>query len=331
MKIDIYTHIFPEKFYENWLKVAPDLADIGKRMMSVRPVFDLNARFKVMDEGGDYRQIISLPNPPLEAITTPEVGAELAGLANDTMAELVDKHPDRFPGFVASLALHNFDAAMKEIDRAIKKLGAKGIQIFTQVKGKPLDDPQFQPLFSTMVDYDLPIWLHPGRSAMVKDYGAEEKSRFEMWWALGWPYDTSVAMARLVFNGLFDRYPGIKIITHHCGGMIPYFEGRLNAGLKNLGARTSDEDYSHVLSSLKRLHGDYFRMFYADTAMFGAVIGTKCGIEYFGPDHVVFASDCPFASLPDTIDAMSELGLSDIDLDKIYCKNAEKLMNTRFQ
>ena len=331
MKIDIYTHIFPEKFYKKWLQVAPSLADIGKRMTSVRPVFDLNERFRMMDQADDYRQIISLPNPPLETITTPEVGAELAGVANDTMAELVNKHPNRFPGFVASLALHNFDAAMDEIDRAIKNLGAKGIQIFTQVKGKPLDDLQFQSLFAKMIEYDLPIWLHPGRPAMVKDYGVEEKSRFELWWALGWPYDTSVAMARLVFNGLFDRHPAIKIITHHCGGMIPYFEGRLDAGLKNLGARTSDDDYSQVLGSLRRPHAEYFKMFYADTAMFGAVIGTKCGLEFFGADRIVFATDCPFAPFVETIDAMSKLGLNDVDLDKVYCRNAEKLMNTRFQ
>ncbi|MDP6173061.1 MAG: amidohydrolase family protein [Rhodospirillales bacterium] len=330
MKIDIYTHIFPEKFFEKWMEAAPGLADIGKRMKSVRAVSDLDFRFKKMDEVEDYAQIISLPNPPLEAITTPEIGTELAHIANETMAELVDKYPDRFPGFVAALAMHNFDGAMKEMRHAIADLGAKGAQTFTQVKGRPLDDPHFDPFFKAMHGYDLPIWLHPARPAEVKDFGQEEKSRYEMWWALGWPYDTSVTMTRLAITGLYDRYPGLKIITHHCGGMIPFFEGRLDVGMESLGQRTSDEDYSEVLSSLKRPHGEYYKMFYADTAMFGATIGTKCGIEYFGADNVVFASDCPFASIPEAVGMMDHLGLNDVDKEKIFKGNAERLMNTSF-
>ena len=190
MKIDIYTHIFPQDFYARWMAAAPGLADIGKRMISVTAVHDLDARFRAMDGFGDYAQIISLPNPPLESITTPEIGTELARMGNDSMAEICAKHGDRFPGFVAALALHDFDGAMTELHRAITELGAKGVQIFTQVNGRPLDDPEFRPLFAAMADHDLPIWLHPGRPAMVSDYGAEKRSRFEMWWALGWPYDT---------------------------------------------------------------------------------------------------------------------------------------------
>ena len=122
-----------------------------------------------------------------------------------------------------------------------------------------------------MAGYDLPIWLHPARTAAMPDYAAEKKSRFEMWWCFGWPYETTVAMARLVFSGVFDRHPELKIVTHHLGGgMIPFFDGRIGAGMEVLGSRTSDEDYSKVLSSLKRPHLDYFREFYADTALFGA-------------------------------------------------------------
>ena len=102
MYIDIYTHIFPNEFYENMTRVAPSLGNIGKRMKSVAEVHDLDARFRAMDPFGDYRQIISLPNPPLEDITSPEQGIELARIGNDTMAEMVEKNRDRFPGFVAA-------------------------------------------------------------------------------------------------------------------------------------------------------------------------------------------------------------------------------------
>src|SRR5260370_9933839 len=100
----------------------------------------------------------------------------------------------------------------------------------------------------------------------MTDYAAEAKSRYEMWWCFGWPYDTSVAMSRLVFAGLFDRHPGIKIITHHCGGMIPYFDGRVGPGLAVLGARTSGEVYSTALALLPRPHLGHSKHLYARTA-----------------------------------------------------------------
>ena len=195
-----------------------------------RLLFDLDARFRHMDEFGDYRQVVSLPNPPIEDMTTPAQGAEFARVANDAMAELVAGHPDRFPAFAASLPMHNPDAAMEELHRAVGELKAGGIQIFTNVAGKPLDNGEFAPVFAAMADYDLPIWLHPARPAGFADYDSEMRSRYQIWWCFGWPYETTVAMSRIVFSGLFDRHPGLKILTHHLGGMVPYFESRIEHG-----------------------------------------------------------------------------------------------------
>ena len=137
MFVDIYTHIFPADFYKRMSEIAPKLGNIGKRMQSVTEVHDLDARFRAMDPFGDYRQIISLPNPPLEDITTPEQGIELARIGNDTMAEIVERNSDRFPGFVAALAMHSVDETMVELHRAVRDLGAVGVQIFTNVGGRP--------------------------------------------------------------------------------------------------------------------------------------------------------------------------------------------------
>lgn len=326
MFIDIYTHIFPGEFYAKMTKAAPKLENIGKRMQSVTAIHDLDERFRQMDPFGDYRQIISLPNPPLEEITDPATGTELAKVGNDAMAELVQKHPDRFPGFVAALAMHDMESAMVELHRAMKDLGARGVQIFTNIDGKPLDLPEFQPLFDAMAEYDLPIWMHPTRPASRSDYASEERSRYEMWWCFGWPYETSIAMTRLVFDGLFDRHPAIKIVTHHMGGMIPFFDGRIGPGMDVLGARTTDEDYSEVLSSLKKPHLEYFKMFYADTAMFGTNTGIKCGLDFFGDDQVVFSTDCPFAPVRETFQSIDALNLESASLDKIMFGNAAKLM-----
>ena len=186
------------------------------------------------------------------------------------MADLVRRYPDRFPGFVASLPLTNPDASLRELHRAVEDLGARGFQMFTNVCGRPISAPEFLPLFEAMAAYDLPIWLHPFRGADFSDYATEDRSQYEIWWTFGWPDDTSAAMARLVFAGYFDRFPELKIITHHMGAMAPYFEGRVGPGWDQLGARTSDKDYSAVLEALAKRPLDYFKMFYADTALFGA-------------------------------------------------------------
>src|ERR1044071_7358928 len=93
--IDIYCHIYPERFFQEMTRIAPNLGNIAKSLRGIVKLFDLDARFKEMDEFGDYRQIISLPNPAIEDIAKPDVGMQLARIANDSMAELCRKHPDR--------------------------------------------------------------------------------------------------------------------------------------------------------------------------------------------------------------------------------------------
>jgi aminocarboxymuconate-semialdehyde decarboxylase len=330
MILDIYTHILPDAFFREMSRASPKLENIGARLRGVKKLFDLDLRFAEMDTIGDYRQVISLPNPPLEEIAGGATAQHLARVANDAMAELVAQHPRRFPAFVAAVSLDDVDAALREAERAIGELGARGIQIFTNIAGHPLDEPRFAPLFAAMAAHDLPIWLHPARNAAMPDYASESKSRFEMWWCFGWPYETSVAMARLVFSGVFDRHPGLKIVTHHLGGgMIPFFDGRIGAGMEVLGSRTSDEDYSKVLSSLKRPHLDYFREFYADTALFGAGNGLICGLDFFGADRVVFSTDAPLGPIAKTIEAVDALDLDAQAREKIMVGNAERLMNIR--
>ena len=332
MKLDIFNHIFPTDFYEKMMEVNPNLVDIGKRVRGIPVLFDLEARFRCMDEFEDYAQIICLASPPIELIAGPDVTPDLAKVANDGMAEYVAKYPDRFPGFIASMPMNNPDASLEEIDRVIKDLKAVGIQFFTNVNGKPLDLPEFKPLFEKMAGYDLPIWIHPARGANFPDYLTEKKSKYEIWWTFGWPYDTSAMMARLVFGGYFDMFPNLKIITHHLGGMVPYFEGRVGPGWDQLGARTSDEDYSSILKNLKKPHLEYFKMFYADTALFGSLAGTICGLEFFGVDNVLFASDSPFdpekgpGYIRETIKIVDALPIADGDRQKIYEGNARRLM-----
>jgi aminocarboxymuconate-semialdehyde decarboxylase len=256
----------------------------------------------------------------------------MAKIANDGLAEVVQKNPDLFLAFGACLPMNNPDATLKELDRAITQLGAKGVQLYTNINGKALDAPEFQPVFDEMARRTLPIWLHPTRGADFPDYATEDKSQYEIWWTFGWPYETSAAMARMVFSGLFDRHPDIKIITHHGGGMIPFFEGRVGYGWDQLGKRTSDVDYGALLRSMKKRPIDYFRNFLADTAMFGALGGTRCSLDFFGVDKVLFASDMPFEPTPglyvrETIRVIESLDLTPDQKDRIYRRNAQRILN----
>ena len=333
MKIDIFNHIFPRKFWEKYIDRGSSGKDIGKRVANIQTIVDVDSRLRILDEFGDYVQVLTLPMPPLEILAGPDKSPRLAKEGNDGLAELVQKH-DRFLGFGAALPMNNCDAALKEMERSLDELGAFGVQLYSNAAGKPLDAHEFQPIFQEAARRDIHIWIHPARGADFSDYQTESKSLYEIWWTFGWPYETSVAMSRLVFAGYFDRFPALKIITHHMGGMIPYFEGRVGYGWDQLGKRTSDVDYVSLLKSMKKRPVEYFKNFYADTALFGAGPATKCGLEFFGVEKVVFASDMPFEPAPglyarETIKCVEALDLSKEHKDKIYRGNAEKLLKLK--
>jgi len=331
LKIDLFNHFFPKRFWEEFLVSSYGLKDMGKRVANIPCIFDLDARFRSMDEFGEYTQLISLGSPPIEVFFGAADAVRMARIGNDGQAELCQKYPDRFIGFIASLPMCEPAEAVKELNRSVSELGAKGIQLYTNVLGKPLDAPEFLPVFEEAARLDVPIWLHPARSAAFSDYATEEKSKYEIWWTFGWPYETSTAMARLVFSGMFDRLPNLKIITHHMGGMIPYFEGRVGYGWDKLGSRTTDENYEALLKSMKKRPVDYFRSFLADTALFGARAATVCGLDFFGINNVVFASDTPFEPTPglyirETIKVIESLDLTAAQKDQIYRGNAVRLL-----
>jgi predicted TIM-barrel fold metal-dependent hydrolase len=337
LKIDTFNHIFPKPFFERLQAVAVNKGAI-KRWLNIPFLYDVDVRFRMLEEfGGDYRQVLSLSAPPIESINPDrQITLDLATLANDSMANLVRLYPDRFPGFIASLPLNYPDESINEIERALIKLEAIGVQVFSNVNGVPLDDPRFEPLFKAADRLRCPIFLHPARGATFADYPSEDKSKYEIWWTFGWPYETSVAMQRLVFSGLFDRLPNIRIVAHHLGAMIPYFEGRIGYGLDQFGARTADEDYEGLRKSMPKRPYDYFKMFWGDTAVFGSKAATECGLSFFGPDQVVFASDAPFDPeggslyIRETLKVIDSLDITEAERHKIYQGNAERLFNCAF-
>jgi predicted TIM-barrel fold metal-dependent hydrolase len=330
MRIDIFNHFMPKAYLDRLGDLIP-----GHPVLTAFPrlktLWDLDARRRLLDEFGDMQHVLSLANPPPELIASPDKSPELVRFTNDSLAEICRKHADRFPAFIASLPMNNIEASVAEADRAIKGLGARGVQVFTNVAGKPLSAPEFRPLFERMAAHDLPVWVHPMRTAQFADYASEKTSENEIWFSFGWPYETTACMTRLIYCGLFDELPTLKIISHHMGGMIPYFAGRIKLGFEQIFFGTPERNPAAEQARLKKHPLEYYKMLYADTAL-GEIEPTRCGHAFFGTAHCLFATDAPFDSeqgrglMRNTIAAVNALEISQAEKDAIFTGNASRLL-----
>lgn len=320
-KIDMFTHILPLK-YKKALDRKAEYTYLKEKTYPLFPgVSDLEARFRVMDSYEGFKQVLTISLPALEMVVDVASACELAKIANDEMAELIAKYPERFVAAVACLPMNSIDAALREADRAIRELGFKGVQIYTPTNGKPLDNPEFIALYEKMCEYDLPIWIHPARAHSTPDYVGESHSRYSIASVIGWPYETTVAMTRLVFSGILEKYPHIKFITHHGGGMLPFFGSRI------AGERSQRRIAEERGRELSRLPMEYFRMFYSDTATIPSVPSLMCVYAFFSPDHMVFGTDLPsIRGIDQTINAIESMDIPDFEKKKIFEGNAKRLL-----
>ncbi len=295
---------------------------------------DLDLRFRQLEEFGDgYRQVLSIPAPPVEDLGSVKVSRELARIGNEALAALVRDYPEHFAGFVACMPMNDVDATLEEIDYACGDLGAAGIQIYTHVNGRALDDPCYEPVWSQMAALDKAIWVHPSRDSSWSDYPSEERSKYELWWVFGWEYDTAIFMGRMVMSGVLERHADLKFLIHHGGSMVPHFAGRIGPGLDQLGARTPPDHRQYIETyPLSKRPIDYFKQFYVDTALFGSRHAVQCSLAFFGVDHVLFASDSPFdpelgpGYIRSTIANLEDLDLTDEERFAIYEGNAQRVL-----
>ena len=328
--IDAYNHFFPKRYYDALLETPAGTKDLGKRVRGIPALSNLDERRRVVGMFEDYAQVLSLGLPAVERLWGAEKAPEMARIGNDGLAEIVARHPDQFVGYSALLPMNVPEAAVREAERVLAN-GANAVQIASNVNGRPLDEPEFWPIFEVIAKSGKPILLHPARTREMPDYPTEKHSKYEICSVLGWPYETGVTLARLVFSGIMDRYPDLKVIAHHLGGVIPYLEGRVGHSWDQLGARTSDEDYASLLKRLKKRPYDYFKDFYGDTAVEGARAATVCGLDFFGAEHVLFASDCPFDKekgpgyIRSTIAVIESLGLTAADKERVCHGNARRM------
>ena len=331
MIIDIFNHFMPKPYLDRLQQIIPGHV-ATTAFPRLKTLIDVDARLKLLESFEGLQQVLSLANPPLELVGDPNLTPDLARLANDSLAEVCRKHPDYFPTFIAALPMNNIDATVAEIDRAINGLGARGIQVFTNVAGKPLSASEFRPVFQSMAGHDLPVWIHPMRGPNFPDYASEKASEDEIWFSFGWPYETTACVTRLIYSGLFDELPALKIITHHMGGMIPYFPIKINLGFKQIFFGTPERNPVAEECGLKRPPMDYFKMLYADTAIGGEMAPTRCGHAFFGTERCLFATDAPFDAeqgrslVADTIRGIEALALPENEMDRIWAGNARQLL-----
>ena len=354
MKIDIYSHITPQKFIDtfskkfyDWEKAIGHAAEYGRPTLN-----DVEARLRLMDTYDDYVQVLVPSQTTFEPFLNPQDAAEMAMVFNDATAELVNKYPDKFIAAAAVIPQYNLDAAIKEIDRTIGQMGFKGILIRTPIfyyeearpreKGpnydtiRPIDIPEFIAIYEKMAQYDLPIWIHPEGQTGIPVYPGEKRGKYGIYHVLGWPIESAIAMSRLVCSGVLRKYPNLKFIIHHCGsGIVPALGNRIaNEFDKYIAGGGIKFDRPEDNPFTLKNAADYYKMFYADTALYGGDPGgLMCGHSFFGPEHVVFATDFPFDMaggdkfIQRTIESVYRMSISDAEKQMIFEGNAQRVLH----
>jgi uncharacterized protein len=293
VRIDVYTHFVPLRFLDFAENLGQQSNPATSRSFFTRKpaLVDVHARLRLLDRNEVDIHVL-IPAPWLESfpqlLKDRALAVQAARIMNDELAAVIASAPDRFRG-VAILPTLDPHAAVAELHRAVKELRFVGAFLAVGPTVKRLDHPDFEILFKALVELDVTLWLHPSRPPTLPDYSDETASQFFEWQTIGWLHDTTSAMYRIVFSGVFDRYPDIRIVTHHHGAFLPTCARRLDASWAIY------EDAGMVLpTKISRPYIEHFKKFYADTAAFGfAPKVIELTLEFFGPEHVLFGSDSP--------------------------------------
>src|SRR2546428_11180894 len=163
--MDIWAHIWPRRYFDAVAAASPRGFYMQKRVSAIPTLVDLDARFRVLDQFDDCAEGLSLALPPIEAVAPAGKSAELARIANEELAALVAAYPDRFVAAVAGLPLNDVAATLRELDHAVRRLGLRGVQLFTHINGKPLDVPELAPVFEAVDGLKVHIWTDSARGA----------------------------------------------------------------------------------------------------------------------------------------------------------------------
>jgi len=292
-RIDAHTHFSSLKYIE-LLEKQEGRPFVLAGMYKTRPsIIDAKVRLDMLDRNEIDLQVL-VPLPWLEAfprvVADRALAVQAARFINDEIAAVVAAEPKRFRG-VALLPTFDSETMVAELHRAVKELGFVGGYVAVGHTAKPVDHPDFEALYKAVADLDVTLWLHPSQPPLP-EYAGEKVSKYHEWIQIGWPYDTTSAMYRIVFAGVFDRYPGIRIVTHHHGGFVPYYAARMAGSWEDF-----DEFGGSEPTKISKPYINHFKKFYCDTACnnFAPKV-LELALDFFGPERVMYGSDAPFGA-----------------------------------
>jgi len=289
--VDVHSHFFPREFLRAIRdRGSPYHASVerqgavnvltmpGHPPVHLDPQFvDVEARLTKLRAMGIAVQVLSL-SPPMVYWAPPRVGVDLARAFNDGIAEICHAHPERFVG-AATLPLQDVRAAVAEAERAVRDLGMRGLYVGTSVNGQYLDEPQFRPIWELAAVLDVPVFTHPQTYV-----GADVLGRFHLFNSIGFPVETAAMAARLIYSGLFERYPDLRVVLAHGGGVFPLLLARLDH---------AHRQRAECRETIPQPPSAYAAHFYYDTVTHGDRV-LQFLVETVGASRVVLGSDAPY-------------------------------------
>ncbi len=325
MAIDIHCHFFPKGYLELIdregqpfnLTLCRDREGRlrcnikGRLHPPLEPFSEPELRLKAMEAKGVRTEVVSLSSWPNVYWAGSRLGAELSRAVNEGYRDLATAYPGRFVG-IASVPLQDVGAAVKEAERAVGEFGLKGVMAGTNINGRYLDHPDFLPFLEAVEALGVPLLIHP-----IPHAARELTEEYFLFNLLGYPLESTLVLSRLIFSGCLERFPGLRFILVHGGGIFPYLRGRLERGYQAV------ED---CRSGGCRPPGEYIERFYFDTVVFRPEI-LRFLVETVGREHVLLGSDFPYDSQdPEPLKTLEEAGLSEEDQRLISEENARSLL-----
>lgn len=325
MKFDLHTHFYTEEFFRTIRELPSEfsfgtsssgqtiITYRGARFFGVTPAMtDVSKRIEDMDRVGIDVEVVSLSTPNV-FFTDAEHQPAVARMMNDAYAELIARHPKRFKGF-ASIPMDAPEAALNELHRAIDTLKLNGVVLLSNIGGKPLTSPEYRPFFEEANRMKLCIFLHPMLPA-----NSDAFREYVLGPIIGFPFDTSLAVARMCYDGMFEKLPDIRWIIGHLGGAIPYLMERMDNGFR---------DFADCRVKIDKLPSVYLKRLYYDTVSFSPYT-LKMVRDMVGSEHMVMGSDYPhlLGSIDRAVSSIEALEITDGDKSDIFYRTALSILN----
>lgn len=321
--IDFHNHFYPPE-YVDAVKAGPSNVRVtfdshgnpllhypGDYNVLVPGHRDIEVRERVLEKEGVHMQVLTFTSPGVH-VEEPDRAVLLARMVNDAFAKIMIRRPRRFTA-LATLPLNHPAASVAELERAMKQLGFKGAMLFSNANGRALSDDCFLPLYRKADELKAVLYIHP-----IHPVGVEAMLDYWLMPLVGFPFDTTLAAAKLVFSGIVERHPGIRWVLTHLGGAIPYLAERLDRGY---------HAFAECRRNIDKPPSEYLRQFYYDTVNFDSH-ALELAIAFAGVNRLLAGSDYPhmIGSLGRMLASIQQLGVSDDEKGRIFGGNAAQLL-----